>query len=208
MPIERHRYLASLAFVQRRALVKALAQDCSVDLTELEELNGADLIIDSHTAVKLVTVSEVVPSNLDSLASEIISMGYGFSRIMLVLENYPFSRGFLVRKLEENEWAELDMVTATVISTCSKLRRRIAVGMGLLEGERNEDGNESLGTVEVEIVLASSPRETARLVRRLGDYVQVWAANEERNSLWGPRLWLEDSVSVWVILRRSSPHPT
>jgi hypothetical protein len=196
IPNPRHRYLASLPFLQRRALVQKLEEDCSVDLSEIHDAIEADIIVDSHSAVKFITVSEVVPSNLAALTSSIIELGYGFTRILIVLEAYPFSRSTLsAQKLESTRWDELKLITNTVISAFKKLRRTVVIGMGMLEGT-NQGEAEDLGPVQLEFVLSWSPDETVRLVRRMGDYAERVVSDDERGHLWGPRLWLESSVSI------------
>ena len=207
VPNSRHRYLASLPFLQRRALVQKLEEDCSVDLGEVHDAIETDIIVDTHTAVKLITISDVVPSNLDALRSSIIELGYGFTRILIVLEAYPFSRSTLsARKLESTRWEELKVITNTVISTFSKLRRTVVIGMGMLEGPDDQ----SLEPVELEFVLSWSPDETVRFVRRMGDYAESVVSDSEREHLWGPRQWLEASVSLDYnlnrFLREMTPH--
>jgi hypothetical protein len=197
VPNTRHRYLASLPFLQRRALVQKLHEDCSVDLSEVHSAIEADLIVDTHTAVKFITIAEVVPSNLDLLTSSIIGLGYGFTRILIVLEAYPFSRSTQsAQKLEGTHWEELKVITNTVISTFAKLRRTVVIGMGMLEGPSDQGEVEDMGHVQLEFVLSWSPDETARLVRRMGDYAENLVSDWERETLWGPRLWLEATVSL------------
>jgi hypothetical protein len=50
VPNSRHRYLASLPFLQRRALVQKLKEDCSVEVQDAIE---GDIIVDTHTATIL-----------------------------------------------------------------------------------------------------------------------------------------------------------
>jgi len=202
IPHSRHRYLASLSFVQRRALVQLLQNDCSVDLSEVDADFGADLILDAHTAVRFLPVPELVPSEIERWTSSLLRLGYGFTRILVVLEAYPFARSTVsAQKLESTRWEALRMITDTVVSGFLKLKRRVGIGMGMLEGakDQGEGVGDLLGDVQVEFTLSFSVGQTARFIRAMGDYAEGAVDEEERRALWGPRAWLDVPVSLPTI---------
>lgn len=203
IPQQHHRYLAALPFLQRRAMIQCLFEDCNVQLTEFTELNGADLILDSHSAVKMILISDVVPSNLHALSSSIIEMGYRFSRILIILEAYPTSlSNHSLDKLRTEPRDNLCLTTDISFSTSRRLKRSVTIGSRLIgpdtEGENESAQDAAIGDIAIEFVLSKKVEETAYLIRLFGNHAESCVSEWERQRLWGDRPWLEKPVSLDV----------
>jgi len=204
VPTEAHHYVASLSLLQRRALVQCMQEDCNILLTEISDSTGPELIIDSHSAVISFTLSEVVPSNVAKLAAFIVNLAYSFSRILVVLESYPRSRANdSLEKNRRRQSGYLRMMTETVASACTRLKRNVAIRIGTIGADVDAEDNNGfeIGEVSVDYVLADSVEETARLVRVFADSAEASVSEWERKKLWGPRPWLEAAV-------RNPRHPS
>jgi hypothetical protein len=218
-PSEPHRYLASIALLQRRALVQSLSQDCSVHLAEMDELFGPDIIVDSHSAIKILTASDIVPFNVPSFSDTIAQLGYGFSRILVLIEafspsrtKYSLERVSKQRQYDkygaEGEEAEpTTRLTETVKESCAKLKHNVSVKLGLLGvgDELAEAAEWDVGDVSVEFVIAGTVEESARYIRRFGDHAASTVGDAERQMLWGERPWFDSTVGL--LFSRCVRHP-
>ncbi|PVG03727.1 hypothetical protein CPB86DRAFT_810313 [Serendipita vermifera] len=195
-PGEDHHYICSINLLQRRALVHQLEQDCAVTLTETESVQVPDLVVDSHSAVVLVTISDVVPATISALVSSIGHLGYSFERIFVILEAFPINRAeYSVERLNSGIWGDLKLVTNHSIASCIKFKKHLAISVALLGTDQLD-----FGDVRVEFVVARSVEESARFIRLFGDYAEVVVSELERQKLWGVRSWLEtaddDQISL------------
>lgn len=197
VPSDSHRYLCSIHTVQRRALAQSLKEECNVDLYELSNMIHPDIVVDSHSAVLFITLSDI-PSTLDTLTSEISELAYGFSRILVILESFPADRAqFSTERWKDGHWAQLTMFTKTISETCLKLKNKVNIKLGLLDHdehlERSEEtsSGQALGDTSVEFVISLAIEDSARFVRIFGDYSAGLVTPLERAKLGGARVWLD-----------------
>jgi hypothetical protein len=189
-PSEEHHYICSIKLLQRRALIHLLEQDCTVALTEAENMQVPDLVIDSHSAVVLVTISNVVLSTIPALVSSISHLGHSFERILVILESFPINRAeYSAERLNNRAWSDLRLITDHSITSCLKLKKHLAISIALLGTDELD-----FGDVHVEFVVAESVTDSARLIRSFGDYAELAVSELERQKLWDDRSWLDTVV--------------
>ncbi|KAG1871615.1 hypothetical protein F4604DRAFT_1769066 [Suillus subluteus] len=103
-PAASHCYLASMALIQKRALVRALqAPECRVHL---------DIVMDPDTAV-LVAPLLALPSQVEGLADRISQSSWRYTHILIILEAFPSANAFTAE-----------------VNTNNKLRRLLTIAEG------------------------------------------------------------------------------
>ncbi|KAG2141046.1 hypothetical protein DEU56DRAFT_796935 [Suillus clintonianus] len=182
-PATSHYYLASMAFIQKRALVRALqAPECWVHLVERYVLGGADIVMDPDTAV-LVAPLLALPSQVEGLSDRISKASWRYSHILIILEAFPSVNAYT---------AEINMNSAKlmpysfsppILKAVKKLRRLLTIAEGC--------GTKNAGC-EIQWAFASDVGEAALFVRMFGNLAQAWAFNGSGKTLWEDRGWLQD----------------
>jgi hypothetical protein len=91
MPQSIHKYMASLDFIQKLALVRSLeSQECLVDLVERQSLDGVDLILDPQSAIIFISLF-ILSSQCNKYVERVAAQSWNFHRILVVFEAYPQS---------------------------------------------------------------------------------------------------------------------
>ncbi|TFK80491.1 hypothetical protein K466DRAFT_636921 [Polyporus arcularius HHB13444] len=178
-----HRYMASMTVIQKRALVRALAAYCAVELIEREHL-GADadeddvhIIIDADTAVLFFSL-EMLPSRGDAVAALLTRLSWRYSRLLVIFECYPSSWDYtgdrnFSDKLTASAWSP------PVVKAVRKLRRDLSISEGI---------QTKSAAALVEYAFANTVEEAAAFTRLYGDTTE--AQDRTSGAVWGERLWL------------------
>ncbi|GLB33412.1 hypothetical protein LshimejAT787_0102960 [Lyophyllum shimeji] len=136
IPINVHKYMASLDVIQKQVLVRALAsQEFLVDLVERESLDGADLIIDPHTAVLFISLLSL-PAHNKKLLGTLSAQTWRYKRVLVVFEAYPSSRsyksasGLRQKQGHARTEPELNAYTPPIVKAIKKFRRDLNIAEG------------------------------------------------------------------------------
>jgi hypothetical protein len=179
LPTHSHTYLASLSAVERSAFVRACgARSAQIVLVEREDLSGADLILDPHTAVLLVPASSL-PSDLAALAERVAALGLRFEHIMILIECYPPStalHGFRTGVPRPKA------LTPPVVTAVHTLRRTLAIFAAT---------DARLAETTLTYAFAPTLADAACLVRAYGDAAET--RDTSGGSMWADRAWLHDN---------------
>ncbi|KAG8779617.1 hypothetical protein FRC15_010040 [Serendipita sp. 397] len=189
-----HYYLAPLSILQRHALVRCLESHCNIHLVKLGGTTMNSVIIDSHTTICILKPSDIAPLKINSTSSTIAELGYGFSRILVIFEE--FSAENLVSR-HSNGGLKLIELHEAALDSLKELRRKVSIGLGCFgtdgvstQIEHTETGG--LGSVIIEYTISRSIEDTAEYIRLFGDSAEVAAAPDERKVLWSDRTWLRE----------------
>lgn len=175
-PTFRHRYLASLDVLQKRALVRELrSNDCAVELVERQSLDGAHLILDPFTAVILVPLL-TLPSACTDWVNNIVPQSQKYTFINIIFEAYPESCA--IRSKERK--SEISAYTPPIMKAVRKFRRDISIA---------EAYNEHLAQCNITYAFADTVHDAARLVRMCGDLAE--GRDMTDGVLWDDRPWLD-----------------
>ncbi|GJE89459.1 hypothetical protein PsYK624_055600 [Phanerochaete sordida] len=173
-----HRYLASLDFIQRRALVRALAAPaCAVQLTEREDLDGADLVLDADTAVVFSSL-RTLPGRCDVLTARVGRLSWRFAHLLVVFEAFP--PGDAPAHALVDGTLAVNPFSPPVIKVVKKLKRDIALAEACYD-KRAE--------TSVQLAFPLTLADAAQSVRVFGDLAEE--RDVTRGALWGERPWLE-----------------
>ena len=177
-PTTVHRYIASMALLQKRALVRSLASpECHVELIEREYLGDADLILDPDTAVVYVSLA-ALPSQADAVLARLTRLSWRYSYTLLVLEAYPES---LSSRCNPASPRVLPYpFSPAVVKAAKKLRRDVNIATAC---ETMCNGS------SISFAYALAVEEAALYARIFGDRAQ--ARDTTRGALWGTREWLD-----------------
>ncbi|RPD65120.1 hypothetical protein L227DRAFT_607705 [Lentinus tigrinus ALCF2SS1-6] len=180
-PTTVHRYMASMAVIQKRALVRALDTYCAVGFIERERLgedaDDVHVIMDCETAVLFFSL-EMLPSGGDALATLLTRLSWRYTRLLVIFECYPSvwdyrgDRDFAA-KPTASAWSP------PVVKAVRKLRRDLSISEGVQ--------TKSAATL-VEYAFANTVEEAAALTRLYGDVAE--AQDQTSGAIWGERLWL------------------
>ncbi|KZT72907.1 hypothetical protein DAEQUDRAFT_552793 [Daedalea quercina L-15889] len=176
-PATVHRYMASVALLQKRALFRCLSSECCVDLIEREDLGDADLILDPETAVSFTSLA-ALPAQVDTVLARLTRLSWRYSRILLVLQAYPDSLSFK-RDLASPRPVPYPF-SAAVMKAVKKLRRDLNIAEAC---ETKKAGS------AVCFAFALSVEEAASYARSFGDDAE--AMDTTQGALWGSREWLD-----------------
>ncbi|KAI0639961.1 hypothetical protein C8Q77DRAFT_1045891 [Trametes polyzona] len=184
-PIVRQRYMASLELGQKRALVRALASLCAVELVEREHL-GPDaedvhLILDCDTAVLFVPV-ESLPRRADTLVASLTHLSWRFSRLLVVFECYPSTWNFR----SDTDYADKHVASVwspPVVKAVKKVRRDVAIADGV---------RTKCASAAVQYAFANTTEEAAAFVRMYGDVSALAQNPEAGGSFLAERQWLTE----------------
>lgn len=209
-PPDKHRYLASVALIQKRGLASALSSSSlgNIDLLEPTILQGdaPDLVLDPQHAIIFISLSQL-PSISKELIARLKRLLPCYDNILTIFEGYtparsniPLTKNALLRK-GGNGGLEVDVFSPPVILALKRFRRELAIEKELMR-EGDDDGVE-VEQRNMELVCALSPSEAAMYARTWGDKVEK-EGRERGNgkALWDGRSWLEgeDEVSLNVTI--------
>ncbi|KAG1738576.1 hypothetical protein EDD22DRAFT_922864 [Suillus occidentalis] len=181
-PTASHCYLASMALIQKRALVRVLqAPECRVHLVERYVLGGADIVMDPVTAV-LVASLLALPSQVEALADRISQTSWRYTHILIIFEAFPSGNTFTAEISTNNVKLVPYAFSPPILKAVKKLRRLLTIAEGC--------GTKDTGC-EVQWAFANDVGEAALFVRAFGNLAQEWAHNGGGNALWGDRGWLQ-----------------
>lgn len=173
-----HCYLASLAFIQRRNLVRILAsRNCAVHLVEREDLNGADLIIDPDTAVLFAPLRNL-PTQCATLLNAIGQLSWRFLNILVVFETFPGDSH--THAASPHETLTVNPFSPPAVKALQRLRRDLAIAEACY--------NKSAESV-VAFAYPLTAAAAAETVRAYGDAAH--ARDSTAGALWRDRPWLE-----------------
>lgn len=181
-PTTTHRYLASMALIQKRALVlELLSEGCKVMLVERYSLGGCEIVLDPDHAILLAPLL-ALPAQVDALSDRISAESWRYSDILVVFEAYPSARSSRVGDARSVA-LELYPYSPPIVKAIKKLRRIVSIAEGC--GSKNKQ-------CSVIWAFASDVEETAKFVRCFGDEAAGKAAGSGKEALWDEREWLDD----------------
>ncbi|KAG2153615.1 uncharacterized protein EDB93DRAFT_227664 [Suillus bovinus] len=181
-PTASHYYLASMALIQKRALVRALrAPECRVHLVERYVLGGVDIVMDPDTAV-LVAPLLALPSQVEELVDRISQASWRYTRILVILEAFPSTNAFTAEIITNNVKLVPYAFSPPMLKAIKKLRRLLTIAEGC--------GTKNAGC-KIQWAFANDVGEAALFVRMFGNLAQEWAFNEGGNAIWEDREWLQ-----------------
>lgn len=181
-PTASHCYLASMALIQKRALVRVLqAPECRVHLVERYVLGGADIVVDPDTAV-LVASLLALPPQVEGLADRISQTSWRYTHILIIFEAFPSANTFTAETSRNNVKLVPYAFSPPILKAVKKLRRLLTIAEGC--------GTKNTGC-EVQWAFANDVGEVALFVRAFGNLAQEWAFNGGGNALWEDRGWLQ-----------------
>lgn len=173
-----HRYMASMDFVQRQAIVRELRQ-LNIDLAERTSLGGIELIIDPFSAI-LVCSLFTLPACGKFLASRIAEHSWRFQHILVLLEGYPETLSYRPPK-SKLDVPELSAYTPPIVKAIKKLRRDVTIAEAC--GKKNPKCN-------VNYSFANDTSEAGKVIRYFGDLAEE--RDRSGGVLWQSRDWLDD----------------
>jgi hypothetical protein len=181
-PTASHCYLASMALIQKRALVRVLQDpECRVHLVERYVLGGADIVMDPDTAV-LVASLLALPPQVEGLADRISQTSWRYTHILIIFEAFPSANTFTAEISTNNVKLVPYAFSPPILKAVKKLRRLLTIAEGC--------GTKNTGC-EVQWAFANDVGEAALFVRAFGNLAQEWAFNGGGNALWQDRGWLQ-----------------
>lgn len=197
-PLTQHRYLASISFVQKRAIVSQLTSPeiCAVVLVERISLGGPDLILDPHVAMLYLPLEQICVQATE-WSDRLCELSWAYTRIVVVFEAYPSSYSYTTmtttnsRRISEKGLP--NVYTPPVNAAIKKLKRTLAFAEGT--------NAKSVGC-KIDLVFAKDPGEAARFARVLGDLLDGGGGGQARCvAVWDKREWLyDDAFEVCAVL--------
>lgn len=179
-----HRYMASLDFIQKHVLVRALrTSECSVELVERQTLGGVDLIVDPHCAIIFLSLFTLA-ARCEAYTERVSQQSWKFSRLLVIFEAYPESRSKRSfaskhRGSTGTPSSELYAFTPPIVKAIKKFRRDVNIA---------DACGTKCGDTKVEYAFADTVDEAALLTRWFGERAEE--ADETGGVVWGEREWL------------------
>ena len=178
------RYMASLDFIQKHVLVRALrTSECSVELVERQTLGGVDLIVDPHCAIIFLSLFTLA-ARCEAYTERVSQQSWKFSRLLVIFEAYPESRSKRSfaskhRGSTGTPSSELYAFTPPIVKAIKKFRRDVNIA---------DACGTKCGDTKVEYAFADTVDEAALLTRWFGERAEE--ADETGGVVWGEREWL------------------
>jgi hypothetical protein len=189
-PATEHYYLASLNTIQKSELVRILSlpgpDSAAVTLIEREHLSGVDLILDSDTAIILVS-GPSLPIEHANVIRGLEDVLLEYTHILLLFECYPPSAGWRPRSGHAGTGAK--MLTPPFVKAMQNLRRTVTIVL---------DCDDRLRDTEISYAFGLSPHDTAAFIRMFGDEAE--RRDTSGGLIWGDRAWLVSEESEQVCL--------
>ena len=177
MPQSIHKYMASLDVIQKIALVRSLeSQECLVDLVERQSLDGVDLILDTHSAIIILSLF-MLPSQCNKYIERVAAQSWKYHRILVVFEAYTQT---CARKGNKTLDSDLNAYTPHILKAIRKFRRDLNIAAAC--GTKCQE-------TEVFYVFANSVDEGALFARMFGNFAEE--NDETGGAIWGDRGWLD-----------------
>ncbi|PPQ89986.1 hypothetical protein CVT25_009626 [Psilocybe cyanescens] len=176
-----HRYMASLDFIQKHGLVRALrSEGCAVELVERQTLGGVDLIVDPYCAVLFISLF-TLPARCAADVARVTQLSWKFPHLLVVFEAYPesHSKRFMHDKGRDGAVPELYAYTPPIIKAIKKFRRDISI--------TDACGTKRSGS-SIQYGFADSVQDAALITRVFG--CQAEERDETFGVIWGERPWL------------------
>lgn len=176
-----HRYMASLDFIQKHALVRSLrSENCAVELVERHDLGDVDLIVDPYCAIIFLSIF-MLPAKCDAVVESIALQSWRFSSLLVIFEAYPekCSKKISKNRTPTSRSSGLYAYTPPIIKAIKKFRRDIDIA--------DACGKKRPGS-QVLCAFAGTVDEAALLSRLYGDRVE--AQDDTSGAIWGERTWL------------------
>ena len=181
-PVAVHRYLVSMTFIQKRALVRELqGHHSQVVLVERHDLGGTDIIIDPDHGV-LFTPLLALPANIESTAERISGESWRYSRLLIVFEAFPSAQSYWAGRSQNNRPIPY-AYTLPICKAVKKLRRYLGIAEGF--GTMNS-------ACTVAWAFADDVEGAAKFVRCFGEEACASSTEQGRGLLWDEREWLEE----------------
>jgi hypothetical protein len=186
-----HRYMASLEFIQKKALVRALrASECSVELVERQTLGGVDLIVDPHCAIIFLSLF-TLSARCDAYTERISQQSWKFSRLLVIFEAYPEQRSKQSLGVKSPS-LELYAFTPPIVKAIKKFRRDVNIA---------DACGTKCGDSKVEYAFANTVNEAALLTRWFGERAEE--ADETGGAVWGRESgwrWISWKYGIIILL--------
>ncbi|PCH39205.1 hypothetical protein WOLCODRAFT_167851 [Wolfiporia cocos MD-104 SS10] len=178
LPNTVHRYMASLGFIQKRALVLSLeSRECAVELVERDQLGSdVDLIVDPYSAITTASLA-ALPSQVGNLDATLAEQSWRFDRVLVIFEAYPSS---LSVRAEHSPRPVPYPFWSAVIKAVKKLRRNFSIAEAC--------GTRRPGS-ETYFAFARTMDEAARYVRQFGSFAEQH--DTSGGAIWNDRAWLD-----------------
>ncbi|OAX38957.1 hypothetical protein K503DRAFT_856354 [Rhizopogon vinicolor AM-OR11-026] len=184
-PATNHCYLASMALIQKRALLRALRDpECQVHLVERYALGGVDIIMDPDTAVLLAPLL-ALPCEVEGLTDRISHASWRYAHILVILEAFPSADALTTdgnKKITNSTKLTPYAFSPPMLKAVKKLRRLLSIADGF--------GTKNAGC-EIHWAFANDVGKAALFVRIFGNLAEERALREGRDALWGDRGWLQ-----------------
>ena len=180
-----HKYMASLDFIQKWALVCSI-RECAVELVERQTLGGVDLIIDTATAVTFINLFSLSARYVDCL-EKVAQQSWKYRRLLVVFEAYG---EFCVKNIRAHRSTSAAVgsqpyaYTPPIMKALKKFKRDVNIAEAC--------GTKRPSTV-IRYAFADTVKEAALFARMFGD----WAETEDvtQGIIWGERIWLDGDYS-------------
>lgn len=181
-----HRYLASMTFIQKRALVRELqGYLCRVVLVERYDLGGADIVIDPDYGVLFVPLF-ALPAHLESAVERISRESWRYLNLLVVFEAFPSAQGYRAGRSQDARSVPY-AYTPPICKAIKKLRRTLGIAEGC--------GTMNPGCT-VTWAFANDIEEAAKFVRCFGEEACAISTERGHGMLWDEREWLEEEREV------------
>ncbi|KIJ66386.1 hypothetical protein HYDPIDRAFT_38740 [Hydnomerulius pinastri MD-312] len=177
-----HRYLASMALIQKRALVRDLQDGaCRAALVERYDLGGTDIVLDPDHGVLFIPLL-ALPAQLESVVDRISCESWRYPQLLIIFEAYPSTQSYRVGDAHNTRLVPYAYSPA-VCKTIKKLRRILGIAEGC--GTMNP-------RCTITWAFSNRVEESARFVRCFGEEACAKAFSVGNEVLWGEREWLEE----------------
>lgn len=194
-----HRYLASMALIQKRALVRELqGHHCRVVLVERYNLGGTDIIIDPDYGVLFMPLF-ALPAHVDSAVERISRESWRYLNLLVVLEAFPSAHSYRADHSQDARPVPY-AYTPPICKAIKKLRRNLGISEGC--GTMNPH-------CTVTWAFANDTEEAAKFVRCFGEEACTISKERGHGVLWDEREWLEEEereVSLSILFAGISVH--
>lgn len=191
-----HRYLASMALIQKRALVRELqGHQCQVVLVERYDLDGTDIIIDPDYGVLFVPLL-ALPAHLESTVERISRESWRYLNLLVVFEAFPTAQSYRADRSQDTRLVPY-AYTPPICKAIKKLRRNLGIAEGC-------DTMNPRCTITW--AFANDIEEAAKFVRCFGEDACAISTARGLGILWDAREWLEEEereVSLPIVVEGS-----
>lgn len=202
-PSKTHKYISSLALIQKRGIVQQLTSPevAAVELIERPSLEDVDLIVDAGAAV-VYFVLAALPSGVNQLSEKLSKLSSCYSKILVIFEAYPPKKSRTAQigldevwglPFEQDSSKETTSITPYVFSppvmkAFKQLRRLLVI---------SETTQAKKASCKIEFAFAIDEVQAAAFARMFGDSREAECAGDPNVALsgcWDDRSWLVEGV--------------